>query len=153
MVNYNQYTKPTYSAQLSIKVKSMLKDSVPKKDVSGKISHRELPTTKGYHHKSNYVRINFQGGKKQAHRLVWEELNGPIPKDMDISHLCGNSKCIKPDHLHLESHQYNMSRIGCQGIYKRMDKWYNLCTHSPPCKVITIADFKVNQVEEPDSEQ
>ena len=33
---------------------------------------------------------------------------------LDISHLCHNPKCIKPEHLILESHSINIERIFCR---------------------------------------
>lgn len=33
------------------------------------------------------------------HRLVWEEVNGPISKGMELHHLCANRRCYRPSHL------------------------------------------------------
>ena len=55
---------------------------------------------------------------------------------LELSHICGNSGCINPDHLALESHAVNMSRDACHargvvefnGMYLMED-----CPHHPPC--------------------
>lgn len=41
-----------------------------------------------------------------AHRLIWMEKYGPIPKgefgrELDLHHLCENKLCVNPDHLAL----------------------------------------------------
>lgn len=46
---------------------------------------------------------------------------------LDVSHLCRSKLCINPEHLVLESHLSNMSRIHCGRA--------GVCSleHSPPC--------------------
>ena len=41
-----------------------------------------------------------------------------------ITHLCGNRKCFRPDHVHCEPHRLNLSRIKC---------WNEICWHTPKC--------------------
>lgn len=57
---------------------------------------------------NGYSRLRF--GKKhiQAHRWVWELINGPIPESMVIDHLCRNRKCVALDHLRLVTQQENV---------------------------------------------
>lgn len=44
----------------------------------------------------------FRDGKrspKQAHRVAYESVYGPIPAGMQIDHLCRVRSCINPEHL------------------------------------------------------
>lgn len=34
-----------------------------------------------------------------AHRAVYQENKGPIPKGLELDHLCRNRKCVNPNHL------------------------------------------------------
>ncbi len=36
---------------------------------------------------------------KPAHRVVYETLVGPIPKGLQLDHLCSVRLCVNPDHL------------------------------------------------------
>lgn len=45
-----------------------------------------------------------------AHRFSWSLKNGPIPKGMQIDHLCRNRACSNPDHLELVTAQENNRR-------------------------------------------
>ncbi|CAG2191402.1 unnamed protein product [Mytilus edulis] len=49
-------------------------------------------------------------------RILKENLPrfSPNGDPLDISHLCHNPKCIKPEHLILESHSINIERIFCR---------------------------------------
>lgn len=59
-------------------------------------------TTNGY----SRLRINNQ--QIQAHRWVWELINGAIPEGLVIDHLCSNKKCVVLDHLRLVTQQENI---------------------------------------------
>lgn len=34
-----------------------------------------------------------------AHRVYWARANGPVPRGHQVDHLCGNSRCVNPEHL------------------------------------------------------
>jgi hypothetical protein len=38
-------------------------------------------------------------GRGLAHRVVWEERNGPVPEGHDLHHVCENKGCVNPDHV------------------------------------------------------
>lgn len=46
------------------------------------------------------VRSTIEGGGViLAHRLSFELANGPAPEDKDVSQVCGEMACVRPDHL------------------------------------------------------
>ena len=47
---------------------------------------------------------------KKAHRVSYEFFVGPIPKGLEIDHLCRNPSCVNPDHLEPVSHAENVAR-------------------------------------------
>lgn len=50
----------------------------------------------GYRRKDGY---GHWGQLGYAHRVAYERAYGPIPKGMDIDHLCFVKLCINPEHL------------------------------------------------------
>lgn len=57
---------------------------------------------KGYDSESKKMRL--------AHRLVWQELVGPIPDKLTIDHLCQNKRCVNPDHMEVVDRVTNWRR-------------------------------------------
>ena len=54
-----------------------------------------------------------QSGKKRhfiAHRLIYEELVGPIPDGLVIDHLCRVRHCVNPNHLEPVTQDENLRR-------------------------------------------
>lgn len=64
----------------------------------------------GYISPEGYGRFGQQSGSIQAHRAVWERLNGPIPEGLEPDHLCRQRACVRPDHLELVTHPENVRR-------------------------------------------
>jgi hypothetical protein len=48
--------------------------------------------------------------KEYAHRWIYQKMVGPIPKGMEIDHICRNRLCVNPDHLEVVDHAENMRR-------------------------------------------
>lgn len=46
-----------------------------------------------------YGVISVAGKKVRAHRLAWQQANGPIPVGLDVLHECDSPACINPAHL------------------------------------------------------
>jgi hypothetical protein len=50
------------------------------------------------------------GRVRGAHRVFWEDANGPIPEGCEIDHLCRNRGCVNPDHMEPVLHAENCRR-------------------------------------------
>lgn len=61
--------------------------------------------------KSNgYGHRKVAGRYRNAHILVWEEHNGPVPAGLQLDHLCRNRACVNPDHLEPVKQRENLRR-------------------------------------------
>ena len=45
-----------------------------------------------------------------AHRVVWRRVYGPIPRGLEVDHLCEITLCQRPDHLDLVTRSENTRR-------------------------------------------
>lgn len=59
---------------------------------------------------SGYGRFYIRGIPKQAHRVSYELLVGPIPEGKCLDHLCRNTLCVNPKHLDPVSNRENILR-------------------------------------------
>lgn len=56
----------------------------------------------------------------RAHRFSYEILIGPIPKGMQLDHICRNRNCVNPKHLEVVTQKENVLRgIGLTAINSR----------------------------------
>lgn len=59
------------------------------------------------------------GGLRRIHRVVYEELRGPIPSGLDLDHTCRNRACCNPAHLEPVTRTVNLRRgAGHGGMLK-----------------------------------
>lgn len=59
-----------------------------------------------------YGAYTVDGKLRVAHRLVYEEMRGPIPEGLTLDHLCRNRPCVNPDHLEPVTREENVRRWG-----------------------------------------
>lgn len=57
-----------------------------------------------------YVGPNCEPRQVFAHRWAYELKYGPIPKELEMDHLCRVASCVNPDHLEAITHQENIKR-------------------------------------------
>ena len=57
-----------------------------------------------------YGQLYHNGKKVMAHRYSYEYYIGPIPKGLQIDHLCRNTRCVNPKHLELLTQTENIKR-------------------------------------------
>lgn len=65
-------------------------------------------TTSG---KWNYGHFCLNGQMRRAHRVAYEWLRGPIPKNSVLDHLCDTPRCVNPAHLLACSNRDNLIRV------------------------------------------
>lgn len=89
-----------YSATLEEKLDRM---SIPE-PMSGCILWLGCTITDGY----GMLNVGKGKGNKLAHRVAWELVNGAIPADCEIDHICRVRSCINPAHMRAVSHKVNV---------------------------------------------
>jgi hypothetical protein len=66
---------------------------------------------------NGYGKICSKKKAIRAHRFAFEQLKGPIPKGMQLDHLCRVRNCVRPDHLEIVTGAENSRRgVGFAGI-------------------------------------
>lgn len=65
---------------------------------------------RGALHEKGYVRVRCNGHHVYGHRLIYEQLIGPIPDGHEIDHLCENRECLQPAHLEAVPPEVNKAR-------------------------------------------
>lgn len=80
----------------------------------------DLPTEcwewSAYRHRGYGIFALSFGRNVRAHVYAYQQLVGPIPKGLELDHLCRNKPCVNPLHLQPVTHAVNVSR-GDAGAY------------------------------------
>lgn len=59
---------------------------------------------------SGYGQVKWKGRSRRAHRVAYELAVGPIPRGLQLDHLCRNRACVRPDHLEAVTARVNTLR-------------------------------------------
>lgn len=57
-----------------------------------------------------YGRIYYEGQMIAVHRAMFIVVHGYIHRHLQIDHICGNRRCLNPDHLEAVTHKENQKR-------------------------------------------
>lgn len=86
-----------------------------------------------------YGAIWSNGARAKAHRVAYEIANGSIPPRMQIDHMCGNRRCVRPEHLQVVTNKENQenrllgsnNKSGARGVHwdKRSKRWIAVVRH------------------------
>jgi hypothetical protein len=60
--------------------------------------------------RDGYGCAQFKGRSYLAHRMMYEMLVGPIPRGLQIDHLCRIARCVNPEHLEAVTARVNTFR-------------------------------------------
>lgn len=60
--------------------------------------------------KNGYGKAVRNAGHYRAHRFSYELLVGPIPRGLQLDHLCRNRSCVNPTHLEIVTNRENWLR-------------------------------------------
>ena len=60
--------------------------------------------------RNGYGRVLIHGQARQAHRVMYELVHGPVDPKLHIDHLCRNRACINPEHLEAVTETVNIRR-------------------------------------------
>lgn len=72
----------------------------------------------GGRHWQGYGVLKWGGKMCRAHRLAWEDANGPIPTGIDVLHKCDVPACINIAHLWLGTDADNRADCVAKGRHR-----------------------------------
>lgn len=79
-----------------------------------------------------YGAFQYQGLSTTAHRIVYIQLVGEIPKGLEMDHLCRVRNCCNPSHLEPVTHHTNVIRGVAAEVTKARHKERTHCKRGHP---------------------
>lgn len=64
----------------------------------------------GSYTREGYGHVNVGGTTTTAHRAIYTALVGPLPRHLELDHLCRIRACVNPDHVEPVTHAENARR-------------------------------------------
>lgn len=87
-----------------------------------------------------YGQFNYgDGTNRRAHRLSLELVGEEISADMQVDHICGNRRCVKPSHLRPVTSKQNLEHVirlrkdntsGYLGVTRQGSRWHARVVHN-----------------------
>lgn len=69
--------------------------------------------------KNGYGKIDMAGRTRDAHRLAYETLVGPVPAGLELDHRCRTRCCVNPAHLEPVTRSENVRRSSIGDVLRR----------------------------------
>lgn len=69
--------------------------------------------------RKGYGRLSIAGRNYSIHRLIYEDVVGPIPAGQIVMHRCDNPPCCRPDHLKAGTQAENLADMRKKGRANR----------------------------------
>jgi len=82
-----------------------------------------------------YGQFTAGGKNRRAHRWLWEVVNGPVPKGLELDHLCRTRNCVNPEHLEAVTHHENVLRGECGLATAALNRAKTECPRGHPYSV------------------
>ena len=91
-----------------------------------KISDTECWEWQGAKNSGGYGALELQGVTYGAHRVSFNQFNGPIVDGNVIRHKCDNRKCVNPEHLLQGSYSDNTNDMVERGRVRTKEYYQNM---------------------------
>lgn len=89
-----------------------------------------------------YGTLFWEGKNRKAHRMAWEDVNGPIPDGMSVCHTCDTPPCVNVAHLFLGTNADNVADRVAKGRQSRGARHQAARAHHQYLTAAQIAEIR-----------